>query len=544
MASLIYLSFQLLIFTATTFALVAGDTISLDFHHRFSYKVRQWAESQGIPATWHPSEAPEGSVEYYKELVRHDRALLTQHRQLITSTDVYNFAMGNETLSLPSLAYLYYAAVSVGTPNQTFLVAMDTGSDLFWLPCNCVECAPLKSPLYGDLEFSTYSTNASSTSKTISCGSSECSLLAKKDCTGTSTDCPYTINYLGANTSSSGFLVEDVLYLAKGDTGVDTVEIPVVFGCGEVQSGSLLEGSAPNGLMGLAMDNLSVPTVLANKGMISDSFSLCFGDDDSGRLNFGDIGSSDQSETPLVVDNNNSPYYSINLEGMAIGNTTFDTSFAAMVDSGASFTILEDQIYKEFTTAFAEQVTETQFSDPNLPFEYCYQLSAGQTEIIRPVVYFTTKGGSQFPALHPIVPILSKTTQEQIGYCIGVLQSTNINIIGQNFLRDLRVVFNREKMVLGWEQFDCYSGKSSTTPPTDNTHFAPSPAGHTPATHTPATQVPLTQTPVAQAPAPPQSEANQPHRLKSWAPELSPSTMSNTALCLFLLFFVNFFYSD
>ncbi|KAJ3691279.1 hypothetical protein LUZ61_020443 [Rhynchospora tenuis] len=429
---------------------------------------------------------------------------------------------------------------------------MDTGSDLFWLPCNCVECAPLKSPSYGDLEFSTYSTNASSTSKAISCGSSQCNLLTNQDCSGTTTDCPYTINYLSANTSSSGFLVEDVLYLAKGDAGVDSVEIPVVFGCGEVQTGNLLDGSAPNGAMGLAMDNLSVPTVLANKGLISDSFSLCFGADDSGRLKFGDKGSSDQSETPLIVDNNDSAHYTIMVEGMVIGNATSDTSFTAVVISGASFTILADQIYKEFTTAFAEQVTETQFSDPNLPFEYCYQLSAGQTEIIRPEVNFTTKGGSQFPVLHPIVPILSTTNQEQIGYCIGVLQSTNINIIGQNFLRDLRVVFDREKMVLGWEPFDCYGGKSSTTLPTDKKPVSPSPAGHTPATQvpatqvpatqTPATQVPSTQTPVAQAPASPQG--NQPHRLKSWAPKLSPSTMSNTALCLFLLFFVPFFYSD
>ena len=32
---------------------------------------------------------------------------------------------------------LYYANVSVGTPSVSFLVALDTGSDLFWLPCDC-----------------------------------------------------------------------------------------------------------------------------------------------------------------------------------------------------------------------------------------------------------------------------------------------------------------------------------------------------------------------------------------------------------------------
>lgn len=36
---------------------------------------------------------------------------------------------------------LYYANVSVGTPSVDFLVALDTGSDLFWLPCECSSCA-------------------------------------------------------------------------------------------------------------------------------------------------------------------------------------------------------------------------------------------------------------------------------------------------------------------------------------------------------------------------------------------------------------------
>ena len=46
---------------------------------------------------------------------------------------------------------LHYAVVALGTPNVTFLVALDTGSDLFWVPCDCINCAPLVSPNYGVL---------------------------------------------------------------------------------------------------------------------------------------------------------------------------------------------------------------------------------------------------------------------------------------------------------------------------------------------------------------------------------------------------------
>lgn len=35
---------------------------------------------------------------------------------------------------------LHYANISVGTPSLWFLVALDTGSDLFWLPCDCTSC--------------------------------------------------------------------------------------------------------------------------------------------------------------------------------------------------------------------------------------------------------------------------------------------------------------------------------------------------------------------------------------------------------------------
>lgn len=44
---------------------------------------------------------------------------------------------------------LHYAVVALGTPNVTFLVALDTGSDLFWVPCDCRQCAATTSPSYG-----------------------------------------------------------------------------------------------------------------------------------------------------------------------------------------------------------------------------------------------------------------------------------------------------------------------------------------------------------------------------------------------------------
>ena len=57
-----------------------------------------------------------------------------------------------------------------------------------------------------------------------------------------------------------------------------------------------------NGLLGLGFDDLSVPSILARKGLGSNSFSMCFGPDhEHGRITFGDGGSLDQKETPFTI---------------------------------------------------------------------------------------------------------------------------------------------------------------------------------------------------------------------------------------------------
>lgn len=46
---------------------------------------------------------------------------------------------------------LHYTWIDIGTPNVSFLVALDSGSDLLWVPCDCVQCAPLSASYYGSL---------------------------------------------------------------------------------------------------------------------------------------------------------------------------------------------------------------------------------------------------------------------------------------------------------------------------------------------------------------------------------------------------------
>ncbi|KAB1201789.1 Aspartic proteinase-like protein 1 [Morella rubra] len=107
-----------------------GSTFGFDIHHRFSDVVTGILGVEGLPE--------KGSLEYYVAMAHRDRFMRGRHLAATNNqSPPLTFADGNETHFTPDLAFWYYASVSVGTPSVTFLVALDTGSDLFWLPCEC-----------------------------------------------------------------------------------------------------------------------------------------------------------------------------------------------------------------------------------------------------------------------------------------------------------------------------------------------------------------------------------------------------------------------
>lgn len=70
--------------------------------------------------------------------------------------------------------------------------------------------------------------------------------------------------------------------------------------CGSKQSGSYLDGSAPDGLIGLGPGEISIPSLLAKSGLVPHSFSLCFDNNYSGRIYFGDQGPAVQPSAPFL----------------------------------------------------------------------------------------------------------------------------------------------------------------------------------------------------------------------------------------------------
>ncbi|KAG7967863.1 hypothetical protein I3843_08G121400, partial [Carya illinoinensis] len=374
------------------------------------------------------------------------------------------FVDGSETARFNSLGFLHYASVSVGTPKLSFLVALDTGSDLFWLPCDCKpgSCVTaLQNSSRSIIDLSIYSPSNSSTSKNVSCNSTLCGQTPS--CPSANSNCPYNISYLSTNTSSTGILVEDILHLITDDDQQKAVDAPITFGCGQIQTGGFLEGAAPNGLFGLGIENISVPSTLARNGLASNSFALCFGRDGFGRISFGDNGSSDQSETPFNIRQSH-PTYNISITQITVGKNSSELEFSAIFDSGTSFTSLRDPAYTFISESFNSQIQEKRHtSDHLMPFEYCYYLSANQTGNVIPDVNLTMKGGDRYSLNDPTVIV---TTKDAVLYCLGLHKSdVNIDIIGQNFMTGYNIVFDRERMLLGWKDSNCYNDQTSNNLP-------------------------------------------------------------------------------
>ncbi|KAL4645568.1 hypothetical protein ACB092_02G243200 [Castanea dentata] len=432
-------------------------SFGFDIHHRFSDPVKQILGFEGLPQ--------KGSVEYYVAMTHRDSIMRGRHLAASNnqSPAPLTFANGNDTFFLYTLGSLYYANVSVGTPSVSYLVALDTGSDLFWLPCDCnnstcVTSLPKSSVL--DLNLNIYSPNASSTSKKVSCDSSN--LCDPSQCPSNNSNCAYTYPYLADNTSTSGILVEDVLHLITDDDQLKAIDIPITLGCGKNETGILLEGSAPNGLLGLGLNSISVPSTIARKGQGPNSFSMCFGSDGIGRINFADNGTSEQKETSFTAEPS-SPSYNISITQINVGVNVSKMEFTAIFDSGTSFTHLTDPAYTFISKTFNSKVTEKRHSsNSQMPFEYCYDLSANQTGYMIPIINLTMKGGEQYSLTNPTEVF---TTKGGYVYCLALLKSTNINVIGQNFMTGYRIVFNRDKKVIGWKPSNCYNDSNSNTSP-------------------------------------------------------------------------------
>ncbi|EYU43596.1 hypothetical protein MIMGU_mgv1a0074171mg, partial [Erythranthe guttata] len=244
--------------------------------------------------------------------------------------------------------------------------------------------------------------------------------------------------------------------------------------CGSKQSGEYLKGIAPDGLMGLGPGEISVPSLLSKSGLIPHSFSFCYDKSYSGRLYFGDEGPTSQSSTSFLPLKETRAYI-VEVEGYSVGSSSLkETGYKAQVDTGSSFTYLPTESYEHVASEFHRQVNATKITTQN--FENCYKARSLNVENI-PSMKLVFSTNQTFVIENPMFHI----ADDQGGvYCLGILPiDGDIGIIGQNFLMGYRLVFDWDKMKLGWSTSNCEDidngGKFHITPSPSDSESSPYP---------------------------------------------------------------------
>ncbi|KAL2584633.1 hypothetical protein GLYMA_14G168500v4 [Glycine max] len=318
--------------------------------------------------------------------------------------------------------------------------------------------------LMQDRDLNQYRPSLSNTSRHLPCGHKLCDVHSV--CKGSKDPCPYAVQYSSANTSSSGYVFEDKLHLTSNGKHAEqnSVQASIILGCGRKQTGEYLRGAGPDGVLGLGPGNISVPSLLAKAGLIQNSFSICFEENESGRIIFGDQGHVTQHSTPFLPIDGKFNAYIVGVESFCVGSLCLkETRFQALIDSGSSFTFLPNEVYQKVVIEFDKQVNATSIVLQN-SWEYCYNASS-QELISIPPLNLAFSRNQTYLIQNPIFIDPASQEQEYTIFCLPVSPSDDdYAAIGQNFLMGYRMVFDRENLRFSWSRWNCQDRASFSSP--------------------------------------------------------------------------------
>lgn len=369
-------------------------------------------------------------------------------------------------LGLPTDTGLYYTEIGIGTPSKRYYVQVDTGSDILWV--NCISCdrCPRKSGLGIDLTL--YDPKDSSSANTVSCEQGFCTATyggVLPGCT-MSVPCEYSVMY-GDGSSTTGYFVTDFLQYdqVSGDGQTRHANASVTFGCGAQQGGDLgSSNQALDGILGFGQSNSSMLSQLAAAGKVKKIFSHCLDTINGGGIfAIGDVVQPKVKTTPVVP---NMPHYNVNLESINVGGTAlqlpshiFETGEkkGTIIDSGTTLTYLPEVVYKEVMVAVFAKHQDIAFHNIQdfLCFQYFGSVDDGFPKItfhfeddlalnVYPHDYFFQNGNNLYC----------------VGFQNGGLQSKDgkdMVLLGDLVLSNKLVVYDLEKQVIGWTEYNCSS---------------------------------------------------------------------------------------
>jgi len=253
--------------------------------------------------------------------------------------------------------------------------------------------------------------------------------------------------------------VEDILYFIP-EYGGNPVSVPVVFGCGQTQTGYFLNGEiAPDGVLGLGTGEISVPSTLTRELGLLDSFSVCTNVSGTGRIAFGDKGPITQQTTPFV--SNSSQEDLVEIATLQVGDQNISVGLNASFDSLLLYTYLPSALYTPFVNTYKSLVTLPELNVTGQGL--CYNTSNPNIPV--PPVTFIFPNAAVLETNGAAFSVVNQDTNEFVGFCVGISNSSFSEIhIGLLSMSGYSFTFNREDQLLGWNSSTCFDDITGSAP--------------------------------------------------------------------------------
>ncbi|XP_074286487.1 aspartyl protease AED3-like [Silene latifolia] len=296
------------------------------------------------------------------QMLAQDQARVNYLSSLVSAKkSVAPVAWGRQIMQTPT----YLVRVNVGTPAQTFLMALDTSSDAAWLPCNgCLGCPGT----------SLFASDRSVSFKGVACATSQCHQVLNSVCVLNS--CTFNQTYGGSTIAAT--LSQDTIALAQDP-------LPgYVFGCITKATGTSVPAQ---GLLGLGRGPLSL--LSQSQNLYKSTFSYCLpsfkSSSFSGQLRLGPIAQPQKMQfTPLLKNPRRSSLYYVNLIGIKVGRKVVDIPPAALafdsttgagtvIDSGTVYTRLVQPAYIAVRDEFRRRMGRATVTSLG-GFDTCYNV--------------------------------------------------------------------------------------------------------------------------------------------------------------------------
>ncbi|KAI4283425.1 MAG: hypothetical protein L6R35_005178 [Caloplaca aegaea] len=349
----------------------------------------------------------------------------------------------------------YLANISIGTPPQPFLVAIDTGSSDLWVPsirsdiCRIQDCS--QSGAFSSQRSSTFATRQEE----------------------------FNIIY-GDNSEYVGLLAQDTITI--GDTALENAGFALIGDSTGTQyagsdSDGFTDGFTTTGVWGISFDisqseaiqdgddsYTGILSLMKSEGFISRmAYSLWLNDPDAaeGSILFGGV-DTDKFEPPLIglpivplrrsaqASAMNVEFTSLTLNAGGRTSVIQDNVVrSAILDSGTTFTLLPNDLATTFLRFFGA------IEDPNIsqPLVAC-DLATSDAEVVYQF------GGSSGPRISiPVAdlirpPIQGLQFQDGSDACILGVSGADIDfmVLGDTFLRSAYVVYDLESRQIAMAQ--------------------------------------------------------------------------------------------